>query len=267
MERKIDQYFIKLGFFFYYLFLICERLYSLLISFVYKKAEFTTFHNGFCYVIVILSLVATFVLLCINYRLIVSPFVFKDERFDDNDDNKKALIIVGVLLFSGMMNTYGTISYLQFIAYGFLIMSLLLQFVCDLKKNKEDIALKILLFIYMVSFVMGVPVFHEVLNEYQHFYNTFEILALFLLIPSFVFMQISLFEGKYKRIGNAGIFILFLILIGLVLLFEASVSLNIFVLIFYCLTIVLFIPIAILFIIKKRKEIKKNKANTNEETK
>lgn len=266
MKRRLDQYFIKLGFFLYFVFLICERLYSLLSSFVSQKAEFTTFHNGFCYVIVILSLITTFILLCLNYRLLISPFVFKDEKFDDNDDNKKALMIVGVLLFSGMMNTYNSIFYLQFIAYGFLIVSLLIQFIKDIKSNKENLAFKILTFIYMICFAMGVPVFHEVLNEYQYFYDIFEILALFILIPSFVFMQISLFESNYKRIGNAGIFVLFLILIGLVLIFEASVSLNVFVLIFYCLTIALYIPISILLIIDNRK-IKANRREDAEEIK
>lgn len=148
---------IGFGFFFYFLILAVERgigvttgifrggEYSILES---GKSTYSIFITCLCY----LSLLAGIALSAYAILPFLKALFHKEKPVFDY---KMLSLATGVILVGGMIHTGLTLSYLQFTAYGFLILSMIARTIEKAKGGKKEHILSLL---YLVSYAMAVPV-------------------------------------------------------------------------------------------------------------
>lgn len=247
MKNKFS-YFINLTFIAYFIILFTERVISLVRSFANFsfKTIFSYYFSGFVYTIVILSLVAFMVYLlfkCLDSLKAIC-------KTDTAVDFKNLSIASAILLVSGMFHTEYTISVVQFISYGILIVGLLLKFV-ELHKQEENKVDLWLAFIYLVVFSMAIPVSYPSLMKSADGFHTLEFITSLSLVAAFGYFAYSLFNEKYKAIYNPIVFIATIILDTTLIAWRWKEEVNVFVLIFLCASILVY---SLAFILRKSKK-------------
>ena len=119
-----------IGLILYFIILFIERLLAVILSFKVGGEYALVSGNVFNYIaygITTVSLVAGLVLMI---RVLPAMFVsvFTSKEYDFGANYKPVVIAAMVLLFGGMMHTGFTIAPVQFVAYGFLIGSMILKY-------------------------------------------------------------------------------------------------------------------------------------------
>ena len=121
--KKTLKYLINLSFILYFLILLTERTISVVLSFVNGINITNDLFNSYTYLLVFASLGAWLL-----YTLLRCLNSFKALFKSDVEIPFKDLCIAsGIILLSGMVHTEYTISIIQFVAYGILIVGILLR--------------------------------------------------------------------------------------------------------------------------------------------
>ena len=150
------------------------------------------------------------------------------------------------LLYGGMMHTGFTLAPIQFVAYGFLIASMIVRTVEKCKEDKSKRFASIVSVIYLTLFSMTVPVCYIALKLGAltiPFYIA-EFAAAFVLIPVFGLMLFKFFNDGITNFSIINPLIM-LILSGAAVALKWSEEINAFVLIFVILTTVFYLAFGI----------------------
>lgn len=256
--EKLDaaEYVTRILFFLYFIILTAERLYSIIAS--RQSVEmFGTGYNGFVYMTAILSIVAAYAyLVYADIRFFVAPFT-RSKSVHDKVNMRVWCVAAGIILVSGMVHTEYTISALQFVAYGMLIAAMILRTVKTHAVSNNRVGLWLSLG-YLIAFSMAIPVMYPTgIAELASLFYVAEAVTMLALVACFTFMLISVFDGVkaenlFLTVPIALVAVGDSVVIGL----NWTDSINYFVLIFACLSVVLWIVGKILSV--RRKTEKRN---------
>ena len=228
----------------YFLILFAERLLAVIFS-IRTGGEYALISgnvfNYIAYGVTAVSLLCGTVLMA---RVLPGMFVsiFTSREYAFSKKYKQIVIAVMAILFGGMMHTGFTLAPLQFVAYGFLILSMIIRTI-ECCKGKENSSFEsIASVIYLTLLAMAVPVCyisHQAMPLRAVFFAV-EFAAVFVLVPVFGKLLLVFYESGVTSFS----FIyplLVLILSGLTVALKWTEEINWFVLIFLALTIVFYI--------------------------
>lgn len=236
------------GIFFLYCFvLLAERTISVVQSIVNGVDLFGTPFNIFTYLLVFLSIAGWLVFLLVKCRDNIKAL------FRPNEDvNFKPLCIAsGILLLSGMVHTEYTIPAMQFVAYGILIIGILLK-VIENSKTSENKPLLWLSFVYLVAFSMAIPVMYHSNIEHYKLFHVIGGISVFALVGLFTFLLLEIFNGNNDLFMVLPIVVAIALDVPLIIL-RWNEEVNVFVLIFISLSTLLYVVGMIVKFIQKRK--------------
>ncbi|MBQ0008870.1 MAG: hypothetical protein KBS97_01140 [Firmicutes bacterium] len=252
--NKVINRLISISFIGYVLILLVERILALILS-VNNGGAYALVSNNVMptiyYAIVCLSITAGAVLLAVPmYKMAVQLFKKKNYEFN----YKELLLGMMILLFSGMMHTGWTLAPLQFVAYGFLIGSMVCVTVDSCLRNKNNYN-SIFSVVFLTLFSMAIPVAYMSVNEATQVpFYTFTLLAVFAEIPLFGFMLFEFFNKGEISFNYAPVIAMVALSGSVVLLNFTSVSdFNWFVAIFVVLTTICFLVFEIRKFLKTKK--------------
>lgn len=247
-KKEKITYVINLTFYLYFIILIGERLNSLILSIINNVDILNNGFNVYVYTTIVASFVA-FILYMIMKNRNSFLALFSPKKYLEKVDFIHLSIASGTILLSGMVHSEYTISPVQFISYGILILGIILKGVNDRDKfnNKTHLILST---IYLVLFSMAIPVsYPTTLVEPLAFY-IIEALATYSLVGLFTYLLCKLFNNEDNLFDIIPLCVM-VILDALVIGINFRAEINYFVLIFASLSLLMYIPSYI--IIKKMK--------------
>ena len=234
-NTKIINYLINLCFFLYFLILLLERSISVILSFVHKINIFATPFSSYVYILIFVSIIGFFIYLLLRCRKGVIGLFKKQEEYPFID----LCTASGILLLSGMVHSEYTISIIQFISYGILIVGILLKVILNHKESKNKPLLWIS-FVYLVCFSMAIPVMYYSLIKLHLLFHIIEAIGSFLLVGAFTYLFILLFLKKDDLLIIIPLILMLIIDIPLIVL-RWNEEINMFVLIFASLSLIVFL--------------------------
>lgn len=247
--KRVITYIINLTFFLYFLLLLVERVVSVSLSFVNGINIFKDAFTGYVYLMVFISIFAWLMYLIIRCRPTFKALFVINEDTLSVIPFKDLCIASGILLLSGMVHTEYTISILQFVSYGILIIGILHRVI--LMPNKG--ALKWLSFIYLVCFSMAIPVMYRTLLDSHVLFHVLEGFASFVLVGVFTYFLLLIFNDK-DDLFDVWYIIGAVVLDGVIIWLRWVEEINWFVLIFICLSVVMYIVGFIYKLVQKKKQ-------------
>ena len=182
--------------FLYFVILFTERTISVALS-LYEQGYslFNSWFGIYTYGLVIGAMgISLIMLLTINWPMLRALFS-SDEKVYERVNVKSYSVVIGVILAAGMVHTEHTLVWLQFIAYGILIIGLVVTTVNNLKHDKTDTLRWISVF-YLIAYSMAIPVVYETQLPNAMAFQIVEAAASLIMIGIFTFMAYKVFAGK-----------------------------------------------------------------------
>ena len=247
-QTRVLTYLINLSFFLYFIILLVERVLSVVLSLVNGVNLYSDLFNGYTYTLIFISIIGWLVYLIFYCRDNIKALFKLDEELDFQNLCSAS----GIILLSGMVHTEYTIPVIQFIAYGILILGILLEVIINHKASQNK-PLLWLSFVYLVCFSMAIPVMYRSFIEVNTLFHILEAFASFLLVGVFTCLLIKIFIGRDDLFRPWAIALVVALDVPLIV-FRWKEEINYFVLIFLSLTVVLFIIGLIYKNIKKNRE-------------
>lgn len=238
-REKILNTAIALGFILYFLILFVERTLALFLS-VDQGGVYALSGGSFIgvatYCVTAVSIVLSIVALIPSFPDLWKA-VFSKERYDYKANAKRIILPCILLLFGGMMHTGWTLAPLQFVAYGFLILAMILHCVDTCLKDKQARFPAIVSVIYLTLFSMAIPVCYSIADNgaVGVIYYISEFLCVFLLVPFFGFALRNYFETGADHFSFLMLAIM-VVLDGFIIGLKWNEEINFFLLIFASLS-------------------------------
>ena len=232
----------------YFLILFAERLLAVVLSIHTGEEYALTSGNVFNYLaygITAISLVAGLIMMILVLpKMFVSVFTPKEYDFETN--NKTVVMAVMAILFGGMMHTGFTVAPVQFVAYGFLIASMVVRTIECCKESKKLAFASIVSVIYLTLLAMAVPVSYISFQSMplRAVFFAVEFAAVFVLVPIFGIMLLKFYENGMTSFSP--VFpLLVLVFSGLTVALKWTEEINWFVLVFLALTVVFYLSLGL----------------------
>ncbi len=234
-------YFIHLFIGVYFIILFIERMQSLIRSMIDPSVYlFGSGFNRYVYSITIVSLVGTFLYLVISNRYLFVGIFTRRIDVHCKISLSSLCIAAGMILVSGMVHTEHSIAPLQFVAYGALIIAIIIQTV----QNKEKASSLLVLWIstiFLISFSMSIPVVYQASIENPTVFHIVEAIASIILVALFTFMMYQVFCKSATDVLYCMPTLIAILLDGIVLAMRWKEEINWFVLISLGITAFLYI--------------------------
>ncbi|MGM9609281.1 MAG: hypothetical protein ACI3XE_03565 [Eubacteriales bacterium] len=192
---SLSSYFINLLFFLYFAILFTERLQSVVRSIADPAVHpmGSGFHR-YVYVMTFCSLaVGVIFLIVTNYALFPALFT-RSAKVYAKVNLGTLSIAAGILLLSGMVHTEYTITPLQFVAYGALIIAMFIR-TATVTPSSGNPALLWLSLIYLTAFSMAIPVMYETQGGLSTLVHVIEAVTAILLVFVFTYFMRIVFVG------------------------------------------------------------------------
>ncbi len=181
--------------FLYFMILLAERCISMVQTFREKGfAVFDSWFHIYTYGMVMLSLTLFLILLIVMNRPFLMALFSEREEVQARVSVKQFSLLIGILLVSGMIHTEHTITWLQFVAYGALIIGLILATIDNMQER--DIAMQWISLLYLIAYSMAIPVVYESKLSNALAFHIVEAAASIILIGFFTLMAYKVFAGK-----------------------------------------------------------------------
>lgn len=227
----------------YFVILTVERIISLVICFAGDMSRL----DGLDYYMMALTILAIFG----SYIFAIVRLSGKSKAPLDSESVFGNLsIAAGILLVGGMVHTEGSIPPLQFASYGMILVSMAIHTVQNVKHEKNADK-KWLSFAYTVAYSMAIPVVYHTSIELSYLFIPIEIIVSLGMITLFTNMLRQFYLGNGE--SNFSMLPFMIALFGdfAVLMLRWQEEVNTFVLIFICVTTVLWFAGNILSIKRK----------------
>lgn len=246
-EAKING----LKFFFlalYFLILTAERVISLVVCFSGDMSEL----DGLDYYMIALTIFAIFGAYIMAVMKCTDAAKRQDEEdFEPNGDVFGNLAIAaGILLLGGMVHTHGSIPVMQFISYGMILISMAVHTIQNIKLHRGADK-KWLSFAYIVAYSMSIPVVYHTNIELASVFVPLECVVSAGMVALFTIMLSKFYDGDGESDFSLMPFLIAIFGDFLVLAMRWHEEVNVFVLIFICVTAVLWFAGNILCIKRK----------------
>lgn len=220
----------------YFVILTIERVISLIVCFLSDLSAFDTLD----YYMIALTVFAIFG----AYIMAVMKCTDAAKRQDDEDFKVNEdvfgnlAIAAGILLLGGMVHTKGSIPVMQFISYGMILISMAIHTVQNIKLRKGADK-KWLSFAYIVAYSMSIPVVYHTSIELAFLFIPIESVVSAGMVALFTIMLSRFYDGDGESDFSLLPFMVALFGDFAVLLLRWHEEVNVFVLIFLCVTSVL----------------------------
>lgn len=229
----------------YFLILTIERVISLVTVFTGNLAEYDAL-EWYMTGLTVCSIIGAYAFMLIKCRFTVKKYpngkVSASPTLEDGVFEKLA-VAAGIILLGGMVHTEGTIPPIQFASYGMILVSMAIHTAQSVKKNGGGLV-KWLSFGYIVAFSMSIPVVYPVIDPTKVMLPWLFVPLEIVVSAGMVVLFTVMLRGFYKGSGEYGFpalpFIAALIGDAAVLALRWQEEINFFVLIFICVTAVLF---------------------------
>ncbi len=239
MEKKTFVYNILQCVFFmlYFIVLTVERIVSLVSAFGTPFSNMTSL-DQYMVVLTVLSLVGGWLCLAVLGRKLFDFKVVKN-----GSDFLHPCIASGILLLGGMVHTIGTIPPMQFVAYGCLLIAMMLHMVRGVGLHGNGV-MRWISFAYITVFSMAIPVVYTTkcvlgtCNLCSIFYPI-ESIASVLLVALFTCMLVQFYKNDGVLSFCPWNFLIAGVLDTAVLALRWHDEINFFVLIFITLTVLM----------------------------
>ena len=221
----------------YFVILFAERIQSIVrILRGGGAALFSSPFDSYVNLLVLLSIAATIVLLCIGnggfWRSLFVP---------GSEVNASMLTITaGVALLSGMVHTEHTIAPIQFGAYGLLIVAMILQTATAAGAPGADRFGLWYSLIYLTVFSMAIPVVYKSAIPQATLFHILEAVVSVVLVVAFTLLLRQMFLGQGNRLLLWAPIIIAAVGDALIIWMRWKEEVNWFVLIFAALSVFLF---------------------------
>ena len=228
----------------YFVILTVERVMSLVKCFAGDLKRF----DNLDYYMLMLTIFAIFG----SYIFAVIRCTDVVKRRDENNNIFSELgIAAGILLLGGMVHTNGSIPPMQFISYGMILISMAIHTAQSVKKSKNADH-KWLSFAYIVAYSMAIPVVYHTSINLAYLFIPIECVVSAGMVAMFTIMLTRFYNGNGE--SNFSLLPFLIALFGdfTVLFLRWEEEVNVFVLIFLCVTTVLWFA-GNVFCIKKKK--------------
>ncbi len=231
---------------FYFIVLFTERIQSLIRSILDPSVQlFGSGFNRYVYVLTIVSLVGTLFYLMMNNRYLFVGIFTRRIDVHRKINLSSLCIAIGMILISGMVHTEYTIAPLQFVAYGALIIAIIIQAVQNHSQATRPIVLWISI-AFLIAFSMSIPVVYQSSIEMATLFHILEAIFSIVLVALFTFMIYQVFCKDATDLLYIIPMVTILVLDGIILAMRWIEEINWFVLISLVVTSILFIVGAII---------------------
>lgn len=159
-------------------------------------------------------------------------------REKNNDVFSELAIAAGILLLGGMVHTKGSIPVMQFISYGMILISMAIHTVQNVKKSKNADK-KWLSFAYITAYSMAIPVVYHTSINLSYLFIPIECVVSAGMVAMFTIMLTRFYNGNGESDFSLLPFLIALFGDFTVLALRWDEEVNVFVLIFICVTTVL----------------------------
>lgn len=160
-------------------------------------------------------------------------------------------IAAGILLLGGMVHTDGSIPPMQFASYGMILISMAIHTAQSVKMSKNADQ-KWLSFAYIVAYSMAIPVVYHTSIDLAYLFIPIECVVSAGMVAMFTIMLTRFYNGNGE--SNFSLLPFLIALFGdfTVLFLRWEEEINVFVLIFICVTAVLWFAGNVMCIKKKK---------------
>lgn len=220
----------------YFLILTIERVISLATVLTSDIAGYDLL-DLYMSVLTVAAIVGAYTYMFLNVRLTAKPH--SSDKPEQSVFGKLATA-AGILLLGGMVHTDGTIPPIQFAAYGMILISIAIHTAQCVKVHGEGI-IRWLSFGYIVAFSMSIPVVYHTSIELSALFIPLEIIVSAGMVVMFTVMLRRFYEGDGEYRFPAAPFCAVVVGDAAVLMLRWNEEINFFVLIFICVTAVMFI--------------------------
>lgn len=230
----------------YFVILTIERVISLLKC---CMVDFRTI-GGLDYYMLMLTIFAIFG--SYIYGVICCTDIVK-RHSDYNNIFSELAIAAGLLLLGGMVHTDGSIPVIQFISYGMLLISMALHTVQNVRKSGNALQ-KWLSFAYIVAYSMAIPVVYHTNIMLSYLFVPIECVVSAGMVAMFTIMLTRFYSGNGEDSLSLLPFLVALFGDYTIIYMRWNEEVNLFVLIFLCVTVALWFTGNIVCIKKKKRK-------------
>ena len=226
----------------YFIILFAERAQSIVRELFFRGSIKLSTFDIFVTIVACISIAAALVLLA-GFNADFWRSLFSPEK---TPDYSRLTLTAGVILLSGMMHTEFTIAPVQFVAYGALIIGMILQTVLNVRSDGGAFRHWFSL-AYITAFSMAIPVMYRSNIRLSVLFHVIEAVAAFVLVAFFTLALRRIFTGNAKDLLSVVPFVSMVVLDAVILALRWPEYVNMFVLIFAALSTVLFAAGKVLF--------------------
>lgn len=232
----------------YFLILTIERAISLVVCFSGDMSEL----DSLDYYMIALTIFAIFGAYVMAVMKCTDAAKHQDEEdFESNGDVFGNLAIAaGILLLGGMVHTNGSIPVMQFISYGMILISMAVHTAQNVRLYRGADK-KWLSFAYIVAYSMSIPVVYHTGIDLAAVFVPLESVVSAGMVALFTIMLSRFYDGDGESDFSLMPFLIAIFGDFLVLAMRWHEEVNVFVLIFICVTAVLWFAGNILCIKRK----------------
>lgn len=232
----------------YFLILSVERIISLVAVFTGNLSKYDAL-DWYMTALTLFAIFGAYVFMAtkchVSFKSLGSDFA------EDNENYGKLSIAAGILLLGGMVHTEGTIPGIQFASYGMLLGAMGIHtFQCAKRDGKA--LMKWLSFAYITAFSMSIPVVYHTNIELKYLFIPIECVVSAGMVVLFTIMLKRFFTQNSESDFSPIPYITAVVGAFAVIILRWSEEINWFVLIFICVTSVLWFLSNILSMIKKK---------------
>lgn len=232
----------------YFLILTTERIISLIVCFSGDMSKL----DGLDYYMMALTVFAIFGAYIMAVMKCTDAAKHQDDdNFEPNGDIFGNLAIAaGILLLGGMVHTNGSVPVMQFISYGMILISMAIHTVQNIKRRRGADK-KWLSFAYIVAYSMSIPVVYHTDIDLAAVFIPVECVVSAGMVALFTIMLSRFYDGSGESDFSLMPFLVAVFGDFTVLAMRWYEEVNVFVLIFICVTSVLWFAGNILCIKRK----------------
>ncbi len=232
----------------YFLILSVERIISLVAVFTGNLSKYDAL-DWYMTALTLFAIFGAYVFMATKCH--VSLKSTEIDLADENENFAKLSIAAGILLLGGMVHTEGTIPGIQFASYGMLLGAMGIHtFQCAKRDGKA--LMKWLSFAYITAFSMSIPVVYHTNIELKYLFIPIECVVSAGMVVLFTIMLKRFFTQNAESDFSPIPYITAVVGAFAVIILRWSEEINWFVLIFICVTSVLWFLSNILSMIKKK---------------
>ena len=232
----------------YFLILSVERIISLVAVFTGNLSKYDAL-DWYMTALTLFAIFGAYVFMAtkchVSFKSLGSDFA------EDNENYAKLSIAAGILLLGGMVHTEGTIPGIQFASYGMLLGAMGIH-TWQCAKRDGKALMKWLSFAYITAFSMSIPVVYHTNIELKYLFIPIECVVSAGMVVLFTIMLKRFFTQNAESDFSPVPYITAVVGAFAVIILRWSEEINWFVLIFICVTSVLWFLSNILSMIKKK---------------